>query len=150
MAEINQLNTLDQISSDDLLPIFSRINSDARKVSAYNFAQYVLDQMTEQLKVRQYSAPAATGFNVQVTDQSSDVWLTLMPAAGYAAGTIVLPALANSADQQEVIVNCTQSVTTLTVNGNGATVVGAPTTLSANAYFKLKYDAVMATWYRIG
>jgi hypothetical protein len=99
----------------------------------------------------QYSAPSATGFSVQITDSSADTHLILTPVAGYAAGTIVLPAVANAIDGQQIMVNCTQAVTTLTVDGNGATAVtGEPATLAANAFFTLKYDAVTSTWYRVG
>jgi len=49
-----------------------------------------------------------------------------------------------------VLVNCTQAVTTLTINGNGATVTGAPTTLAANAFFRLRFEAVAGVWYRVG
>lgn len=98
----------------------------------------------------QYSAPSATGFSVQITDGSDNIHLILTPVAGYAAGTIVLPLLANCVDGQEVLVNCTQAVTTLTVSGNGSTVTGAPTTLAANAFFRLRFDDVTNTWYRVG
>lgn len=150
MSNINTLNAANSISDSDLLVMWQQINGDSRKISAYLLAQYVLSQQAANKVVRQYSAPSATGFSVTLTDNQANVWLTLTPLAGYAAGTLVLPALANSVDQQEIIVNCTQAVTTLTINGNGSSVVGAPTTLAANAYFKLKYDAVMDTWYRIG
>jgi len=102
----------------------------------------------------QYSAPSATGFNVQVTDgvdNNTNVHLILSPLAGYAAGTITLQAKADLVDKQELLVNCTQAVTTLTINLNGATgAIGAPTTLAANAFFRLKYDAVTSNWYRVG
>jgi hypothetical protein len=98
----------------------------------------------------QYSAPSATGFTVTITDASDSVWLVLTPLAGYAAGTITLPAVGNSVSNQEVLVNCTQAVTALTVSGNGATVAGAPTALAANAFFRLKFEPVLKTWYRVG
>jgi len=93
---------------------------------------------------------AATGFTVAITDDSDSTHLILTPVAGYAAGTITLPALGKLVDKQEVLVNCTQAVTTLTIGANGATAVtGAPTTLAANDFFKLKYDAQTSTWYRV-
>jgi len=79
-----------------------------------------------------------------------DVWLRVTPTAGFAAGTITLPALASSVDRQEVLVTCNQAVTTFTVNGNGSTVEGAPTTLAANAFFRLRYEAVFHVWVRVG
>lgn len=100
-------------------------------------------------KETQYASPSATGFSVSINDNSNSAWLLLTPLAGYAAGTIVLPALNNCVDKQEIIVNTTQAVTTLTINANGAQVVGAPTTLAANAYFTLRFDKLFSTWYRV-
>ena len=53
-------------------------------------------------------------------------------------------------DGQEVLVTSTQAVTALTVSGNGSTVYGAPSALTANAFFKLRFDGVVKAWYRIG
>lgn len=98
----------------------------------------------------QYAAPAASGFSVQITDTSANTHLILTPQAGYAAGTIVLPNVTSAVDKQVVMVNSTQSVTALTVSGNGAVAVtGAPTTLGTNDSFLLKYDSLTQTWYRL-
>ncbi len=94
----------------------------------------------------QFSAPSSTGFSVQVADGST--WLVLTPAAGYADGEIVLPA--NPEDGDEFLCNCTQAVTTLTVDGGTNTVTGEPTTLAANDFFRLRYEGVTGTWYRVG
>lgn len=104
----------------------------------------------------QYAAPNATGFGVTISPtlsggaMGSGVWLLLTPTGGFAAGTITLPAQAECINGQEVLVSCTQAVTTLTVGGNGATVNGAPTTLAANAFFRLRFDGVAKAWYRVG
>ena len=37
-----------------------------------------------------------------------------------------------------------------TVAGNGSTVNGAPTTLAANSFFRLRFDGVFKAWYRVG
>lgn len=102
---------------------------------------------------RQGYSPAATGWSVTVAPDVSgaSVHMLITPVAGYAAGTIVLPAVATVIDGQEVLVTCTQSVTTLTVSANGATAVnGAPTTLAANAFFRLRFDEINDSWYRVG
>lgn len=102
--------------------------------------------------ITQYAAPNTTGFNVAIappTDGAS-VYLLLTPAAAYAAGTITLPAQALCIDGQELLVSCTQAVTTLTVAGGGSTVNGAPTTLAANGFFRLRFDGVFKAWYRVG
>lgn len=98
----------------------------------------------------QYAAPSSSGFSVQITDNSADTHLILTPTGGFAVGTVVLPALSSAVDKQEVLVNCTQAVTAFAVNGNGSTVTGAPVTLAANAFFRMKFDAVTSTWYRVG
>jgi hypothetical protein len=155
MTTINQLSAVDTLSAADLVPIYSSTNGDARKASMAVLAAFIQSLLNEAAGgfETQYSAPAATGFSVTV-DPSVDggsVYLLLTPLAGYAAGTIVLPAIADCADGQEVLVSCTQAVTTLTVSGNGATAVnGAPTALAANGFFRLRYNGVLLSWYRIG
>lgn len=151
MTTINQLSAADALSNSDQLPIYSNINGDARKASMSLLKSFVLaDATAADDKVTQYASPAATGFTVTVNNSSSSVWLILTPLAGYAAGTITLPAVANCVDRQELLVNSTQAVTTLTIGANGATVIGAPTTLAANAFFRLRFDAVLKVWYRVG
>jgi hypothetical protein len=61
-----------------------------------------------------------------------------------------MPALINVQEGQEVLVNCTQSVGTLTVLGNGANVIGAPTSLAANGFFLMKFEPILSNWYRVG
>jgi len=61
---------------------------------------------------------------------------------------VVMPA--SPVDGQQVVVTSTQAVTTLTVSGNGASVNGAPSTLAANGYFRLRYDQINNSFYRIG
>lgn len=99
----------------------------------------------------QYAAPSSTGFSVSIDPDADNVHLILTPTAGFATGTIVLPPVPGAADKQEVLVNCTQQVTTLTISANGATAVtGEPTSLGADDFFRLKFDLPTSTWYRIG
>lgn len=150
MPEINQLSTLDELSAGDLFPVYSNANSDARKVSASNLAAFVGEQLAVSgAYQKQYFAPNATGFSVTVSPiNANNVYLLMTPAAGYAAGTIVLPA--SPQESQRVLVSSTQSVSTLTVSGNGATVNGSPTALTANGFFELIYDQILSSWYRVG
>jgi hypothetical protein len=152
MTTINQLSAVDAVVSSDQVPIYSSGQGDARKASMSVIKSFVLAGSTSSDdKVTQYAAPTATGFSVTILDSSgTSVWLILTPLAGYAAGTLVLPAVANCVDRQEILFNTTQAVTTLTINANGATVIGAPTTLAANAFFRLRFDDVLNTWYRVG
>ncbi len=151
MPQINQLAAVDQVQSGDQVPIYSAANGDARKAALSLLKTFFQEGITaSDDKITQFAAPSATGFSIQVNNNSDSVWLVLAPTADFAAGTLVLPAVANCVDRQEVLVNCTQAVTALTVSGNGATVTGAPTALAANAFFTLKFDAVTSTWYRVG
>lgn len=155
MPTINQLSAVDAVVGSDQVPIYSSGQGDARKAAMSVMLQYMQDNLTFSESgisyTTQYAAPSATGFSVQITDDSDNTHLILTPVAGYAAGTIVLPAVGNVVDKQEVLVNCTQVVTTLTIDGNGAVAVtGEPSTLAANDFFRLKYDITVQTWYRVG
>lgn len=139
------------LSGSDIFPVWSAGNSDTRKVSVSALAEYLGSSLTVRDGIiTQYSAPSATGFTVSLYSGNASIWLILTPTGGFAAGSITMPPVAYAADRQEILVNCTQSVTALTINGNGATVTGAPTTLAANAFFRLRFDAVTQTWYRVG
>jgi hypothetical protein len=131
--------------------VFSTRNGDTRRASLATVKNYVNAGATAaDDKLTQYAAPSATGFSISITDGPSSIWLILTPTGAFAAGTLVLPAVANCLDRQEILVICTQAVTALTVNASGATVTGAPTTLAANAFFRLRFDALMKAWYRVG
>lgn len=150
-----RVTNTNQLNGSDLLAIFVQQNGGNCALSLTLFADWLSDNITVEGdgKVTQYAAPSATGFSVTVGSgiaAGSSIWLILTPVAGYAAGTLLLPAVADVVDKQEILVNCTQVVTTLTITGNGATVTGAPTTLAANAFFRLRFDAVLNTWYRVG
>ncbi|MFA6064020.1 MAG: hypothetical protein WC736_15635 [Gallionella sp.] len=148
---INQLTALDTLMVSDLLVAWSSVNGDARKLSPSVLAALLQTLLaTSDGKVTQYSAPSASGFTVVLADNGESKWLILTPTAGFAAGTIKLPALANALDKQEVVVNCTQAITALTIDGNGATVTGEPAAMAANDFFRLRFDAVMDVWYRVG
>lgn len=153
MTNINNLTAQDTLSTSDLLPIWSGGNGDTRRVSLGTLLTWLVSQLGSAAgMITQYAAPNATGFSVLLAPpvNGTSVFLLLTPLAGYAAGTIVLPAQATCIDGQEVLCACTQAVTALTVSGNGAVAVnGAPTTLAANGFFRLRYDGVNRSWYRV-
>src|SRR3990167_4243057 len=138
------LSPVDAITAGDMIPMHSSANGDTRRASPAVLLSYMQDNLTIGgfgAYATQYSAPSATGFSVTVTDGADDntnVHLILTPGGTYAAGTMVLPAIADVVDKQEVLVNCTQIVTTLTIDKNGATALtGAPTTIAAaNGFFR--------------
>ena len=145
MTTIYQLSSSESLSLGDMLAAFILDNGDTRKIPMSLVLAFMEENLSRGTLETAYSAPSATGFSVNA---ASNTHLILTPLAGYAAGTIVLPA--SPTDRDEFLCNCTQAVTALTINGNGKTVVGGPATLAANAFFRLKYDGVLSTWYRIG
>lgn len=150
MTTINQLSAVDSVTGSDLVPVYSSANGDARAASMTVIGDYVQTLVTStDDKLTQYAAPSSSPFTVTVNDDDRSVWLILTPTGVMANGTITLPAVANCADKQEIIVNTTQAVTNLTVGGNGATVTGEPASLAADAFFRLRFDGVTDTWYRI-
>ena len=154
MAQINQLPSISAFTSSDLLPLFRSNNFDSGKGSVSLLQTYMQDNLTftQSTLFTEYSSPL-TGSTVTLGAEQagSNIHLIITPAATIAALTLKLPAFAGVVDKEEVVVNTTQTITTLTVDANGATaVIGAPSTLSANEFFRLKYDVLMKTWYRIG
>lgn len=145
------------LADADLFVIYDATQNTSVKISATTVLAYMQANLSFpsiaglfQNYTKQQAAPSSDGFSVAVTAGSANIWLILTPTAGYATGTIVLPAVANAIDGQDVLINCTQQVTTLTVDGNGATVTGEPASIAADDFFRLRFNETTATWYRVG
>jgi hypothetical protein len=145
MAEIRDLTAVSTIKAGDSFPFWSQENGDTMRASSDVMKKYFFPLAGNDST--QYAAPTATGFSVTITG-IANAWLILTPIAGYAAGTVVMPI--DPIDQQRVTVNCTQAITALTVSGNGKGIAGAPSTIAANGFFFMRYDAVLGTWFRVG
>lgn len=151
MPEINQLTAVDEVFAGDAIPLYSAANGDARKASLAVIRDFIQDNLDLNVDLtHQYAAPSATGFTVTLTDNGESKWLILTPDADYAAGTIVFPSVANAVDDQDILITTTKAVNTLTLNGNGSTVVGGPTNLNANTSVRFRYDTVLDRWYAVG
>jgi hypothetical protein len=149
--QINQL-TATAPGASQSVPVYDPAKGDSRRWSLADLLAWIQSNTLpgKQEPNTQYSAPVDGG-TVLVNDDNEDTHLILTPAGLLNALTITLPALANLRDKQVFIVSCTQEVTALTINGNGATVgTGAPAAFLADEYFTLKYDATLNIWYRIG
>ena len=144
MTTIYQLSAAESLSLGDMLAAFILDNGDTRKIPMSLVLAFMEENLSRGTLETAYSAPSATGFSVNA---ESNTHLILTPLGSYATGTIVMPA--SPTDRDEFLCNCTQSVAALTISGNGAVVAGGPTALTANAFFRLKYDGVLSTWYRI-
>jgi hypothetical protein len=148
MPTINQLTALNTLSAGDTFPVYSGQNGDARKVSISTLVDYLDTNYASPQFDTQYAAPTLTGFVTTLVQNNAPIWLILSPSGTMAAGTIVLPPVLGCFDGQEVLVFTSQAITALSVNGNGATAVnGAPTALTANSAFRLRFNALYTTWY---
>lgn len=154
MPAINQLSKVSTLTTSDLIALFSSsLGNDAAATLGTLLAWLQSELSAAGVLVTQYASPNASGFTVLIAPPvaGESMYLLLTPNAGYAAGTITLPQQATCVDGQEVLVSTTQLVTALTVGANGATAVnGAPTALTANAFFRMRYDAIAKSWYRVG
>lgn len=148
MPTINQLASINQLSGSDQVPVYSSSNGDARKASMTTLLAYFEAQFASPQFVKQYASPNVNGTNVTVASTTNPTWLIVTPVAPYAAMTITLPPAAQLADGTELLVFCSQAIAALTVGLNGASAkYGAPTALTANSAFRLRFNATNAAWY---
>lgn len=148
MSSLNQLSQVQSLSSSDQMILYSTINGSGRRASLATLLDYIEANFASPDFVTQYASPNVNGTNVAVSSTTAPTWLIVTPTAAFAAMTITLPAAANLADGTELLVSCTQAVTTLTIALNGAVAtVGAPATLQAGASFMLRYNGASSTWY---
>lgn len=154
--KITNLTEQTTMALSDSIPIGSTANG-TRRVTLTTLAAAVLDTQTDSGGMEMNRSTPLTGASLSIlpVTAGNSVWLLITPAGTLATLTVVLPGDGSTggslvADQQEVLVTSTQTLTSLTVSSVGKTVVGGPTTLSANGSFRLRYDAVTNAWYKVG
>lgn len=150
MSGIQRLNQ-GTLTAASQLPFYDPSNGADRRGSVSDLATLIESQLTASGGfITQYASPSATGFSVTVAPPTTgaSVFLLLSPGGAYAAGTVVLP---SAIDGQEVVIHTRQAVTTLTVTpATGDATSGAPTTLAAGGFARLRYDLINKLWCRIG
>jgi len=147
MPTINQLSPVDTLQGGDNFPVYDTSNGDARKVSANVLLQYFQSTFANPQYEVSYSTPTGSGFVILLPTSSSSQWMICSPTGPFAAGTFTMPA--SPFDGKEVILTVTESVTALTINGNGATVAGAPGGLDGDSTLRFRYNETNDTWYLI-
>lgn len=150
MPTINQLPLLTTPSTGDQIPVYTPNNGDARRVPINALLQLFQTQFAAPTLSTQFATPG-TGFNVAVqTPVSQQQWLLLQPAGTLAAGTVTLPLNTQTPDGTELLVTTTQQITSFTLALNGAAAAyGAPSTMAAEDFFRMRYYANTNSWYRI-
>lgn len=153
VTTIHELCSISSVASNDELPIYSQENGSTRKASVQVLAVTV-GELIKSPQITTVYTVILSGNNFTASPlpavSGGSVWLQITLSVTAPSGTINLPGSADRADGQELLVTCNQAVTTLTIAGFGASVLGAPASLAANGFFKLRYDLISNCWYRVG
>lgn len=145
-----RLNITDKINDYDSVVIWSANNQDYRGVPVDLLVEKVKEEMVNQspLLVQHFNPNA--DFTLDIENHEVGTYLILNPSVSITTGSIKLPERYSVNDGQVLLVACAQQVNNFSVDGNNALVIGAPNALAANGFFKLKYDKLSNTWYRVG
>jgi hypothetical protein len=145
---IQNLDNVDSISNSTLFAVNQNgLDYNCTGLAVANFIEQNISLNDN--SVIQYAAPL-TGSTVAVSGTGDSVWLVLTPASSLAALTVQLPLVDGCVANQELLVSTTQAVSSLTVSVNGGAGVGLPTSLSAGGFFRIRFEPVLKTWYRVG
>lgn len=148
-----RLNITDKINDCDSVVIWSANNQDYRGVPVETLTEKVKESLPHhvdypRLHIQHFNP--SSSFSLDIESNEVGTYLILNPASGLSTGSIKLPERYSVQDAQELAVTCSQQITNFTIDGNGALVVGAPNAMAASGFFKLKYDKLSNTWYRVG
>lgn len=145
-----RLNITDRISPNDSVVIWSANNQDYRGVPIELLIERIQENKLDQPPINiQHFNPNAD-FTLNIENHDVGTYLILNPSVSITTGSIKLPERYTVTDGQVLLVACAQQVNNFSVDGNNALVIGAPNALAANGFFKLKYDKLSNTWYRVG
>jgi hypothetical protein len=151
MPMIYQLPLQTQVSGGDQFAVYSPNTGDARRLPVSALLAYFQQTFAAPTLATNVYTPG-TGFSIAVpTPVSQQQWMLLQPAGTLASGTITLPLNTATPDGTEVLITSTQIITSLTIGLNGASAAnGAPTTLAANGFARMRFVQAQNSWYRIG
>lgn len=147
-----RLNITDKIGDSDSVVIWSANNQDYRGVPV----DLLIEKIQESIKKVDYPPIHIQHFNpnadftLDIENHEVGTYLILNPSTSITTGSIKLPERYSVNDGQVLLVACAQQVNNFSADGNNALVIGAPNALAASGFFKLKYDKLSNTWYRVG
>jgi hypothetical protein len=150
MALIYQLPLLAQASPGDQLAVYAPNTGDARRLPMSALLQFFQQQFASPTMATNIYTPG-TGFNIAApTPVSQQQWILIQPAGTLATGTVTLPLNTLTPDGTEILITTTQQITAFTLAPNGAaTLFGAPGTLAAEDFFRMRFYQATNSWYRI-
>jgi hypothetical protein len=149
MPTINQLSAINSLSAGDNILVYAPGEGDTRRASLSTLLAFFESYFADPDYTTQISAPTSSGFNLQLGAQTQSLFLIINPTGAFAAGTITLPPVASCFDGQEILVVSSQSIAALTVNGNGATLLGTPSALGIGSFFTIRFNHLQSTWYTL-
>ena len=144
-----RLSNTDRIGPCDSVVIWSGDNGDFRGLPIDVLKEAIKEKSSQSALLIQHFNPNAN-FTLDIENHEVGTYLILNPSVSITTGSIKLPERYTVTDGQVLLVACAQQVNNLSVDGNNALVIGAPNALAANGFFKLKYDKLSNTWYRVG
>lgn len=147
-----RLNITDRIGPNDSVVLWSANNQDYRGVPVEMLIEKIQEGINKvdypPIHIQHFNPNA--DFTLNIENHEVGTYLILNPSVSITAGSIKLPERYSVTDGQVLLVACAQQVNNFFVDGNNALVIGAPNALAANGFFKLKYDKLSNTWYRVG
>lgn len=146
----NRLTVVDEVNNGDRIPAWTANEADWRGVPASTLRAYVIDGLELDDKVTNYVSPASGSTGSYTLTGNKSWWLIITPTGTVNTLSIIFPSYTTLSDKQELLVNTTQAITTLGYNMGGAGNIAGPNTLAAGGFFRLRYDATLNTWYRVG
>ncbi len=147
-----RLNITDKINDCDSVVIWSANNQDFRGVPVDLLIEKIQEGIEKvdypPINIQHFNPNA--NFTLNIENHEVGTYLILNPSVSITTGSIKLPERYTVTDGQVLLVACARQVNNFSTDGNNALVIGAPNALAANGFFKLKYDKLSNTWYRVG
>ncbi len=147
-----RLNETDALGVGDQFVLYKGNCTDFRSVPQDVILEWILGNIPVVKPIAAIIQPfnPNTDFTFDVQNNAVGTYLVMNPSVSITNGTIILPLLAELTDGQELLVTSSQQIENLTIAGNGAALIGEPNTIAASGFFKLKFDVLSQTWYRVG
>lgn len=147
-----RLNETDALGVGDQFVLYKGNCTDFRSVPQDVILEWILGNIPVVKPIAAIIQPfnPNTDFTFDVQNNAVGTYLVMNPSVSITNGTINLPLLAELTDGQELLVTSSQQIENLTIAGNGAALIGEPNTIAASGFFKLKFDVLSQTWYRVG
>ncbi|SSR15004.1 Uncharacterised protein [Acinetobacter nosocomialis] len=148
----NRLNETDALGVGDQFVLYKGNCTDFRSIPQDAVLEWILSNIPVIKPVSAIIQPINPNadFTIAIENNAVGTYLVINPSVSITNATITLPPMAELTDGQELLVTSSQQIENLTIAGNGAALIGNPNTIAASGFFKLKFDLLSQTWYRVG